>query len=798
MDDIKVNQNPKLGSLDRPNSYIGRSLPRENAKKHLDGGGQFVDDLTLPRMVHVAFLRSPFAHAEIKSINTNDAKKSDGVVDIFTAKEIDEVCKPWIGTLGHLGEMRSPEQTPLAKKIARWQGEPVAVVIADSRAQAEDALELIEVDWAEKEAQVDMETALDSNAVVIHPELGNNLFWTRTVNQGDVEKAFKEADAVVETTLDFARHTGVTLESRGIVADWNKAENRMTIYHNGQAPHMMQHIIAKHLNLNEGLVRIVSRDVGGSFGIKVHVYPDEMAVTAISKKLGRPVKFIADRLESFTTDIHARCHKISGKLGVDKNGKILAMEIDDLSGIGPFSMYPRTSAIETNQVLNLSGAPYVIPNYKAVGTVVFQNKTPMCQYRAVGHPIAVAITEALIDKAAYKINIDIDKIRKINFIPDNAYPNKCPSGVPLEDLSHEASMDKLLEIMDIKDIEAQKEEDFKKGVLTGHGVISMCEVTNPSPLFYGVGGAHISSQDGASIRLEGSGAIHLSSSITEQGQGTEAIMKQIAADQLGVKMESVRVTLGDTDATPYGGGTWASRGAGIGGEAVLKAARKLKDNILNIAAAIMQTDKDTLDIEDNNVIRKNGGEGISLQKLAETVYYRGHELPKGTNAELLATASFLIEGIPFVFTNSAMGCQVSIDKDTGIIKIDKFWAVEDCGTQINPKLVEEQIRGGVIQGIGGALFEECVYDDQGNMQNATMADYLVPMAYEMPDIIVDHVTTNSGRSIIGAKGAGEAGTGGAPAVIMNAVNNALKQVNAEVVSQPITPEKILKALGKIQ
>ena len=578
MDDIKVNQNPKLGSMDRPNSYIGRSLPRENAKKHLEGGGQFVDDLVLPRMLHVAFLRSPFAHAEIKSINVEEAKKSSGVFDVYTAKEIDEFCKPWTGTLGHLGEMRSPEQTPLAKKTARWQGEPVAVVIANNRAQAEDALELIEVDWEEKEAQVDMETALDDNAVVIHPELGNNLFWTRTVNQGDVVDAFESSHAVVETTLDFARHTGVTLESRGIVAEWNKAEGKLTIYHNGQAPHMMQHIIAKHLEVDEGLVRIVSRDVGGSFGIKVHVYPDEMAVAAISKKLGRPIKFIADRLESFTTDIHARCHKISGKLGVDKDGKILAMEINDLSGIGPFSMYPRTSAIETNQVLNLSGAPYVIPNYKAVGTVVFQNKTPMCQYRAVGHPIAVAITEALIDKAANEIGMPLHEIRNKNFIPDNAYPNKTPSGVPLEDLSHQASMNKLLDMMKIDDIENQKKNDLDKGVLSGYGVISMCEVTNPSPLFYGVGGAHISSQDGASIRLEGSGAIHLSSSITEQGQGTEAIMKQIAADQLGVSMESVRVTLGDTDATPYGGGTWASRGAGIGGEAVLKAARILKDN----------------------------------------------------------------------------------------------------------------------------------------------------------------------------------------------------------------------------
>ena len=325
----------------------------------------------------------------------------------------------------------------------------------------------------------------------------------------------------------------------------------------------------------------------------------------------------------------------------------------------------------------------------------------------------------------------------------------------------------------------------------------MVEVTNPSPSFYGVGGAPISSQDGASIRLEGSGAVHISTSITEQGQGTEAVMQQIAADQLGVKIDTVRVTHGDTDATPYGGGTWASRGAGIGGEAVLKASRKLKENILNIAAVIMQSEVNNLDVQNDQVIRKDGGEGISLKDLAQIVYYRGHELPSGTNAELIATASFSIEGIPFVFTNSAMGCLVDVDVDTGLTKIEKFWAVEDCGTQINPKLVEEQIRGGVVQGIGGALYEECIYDEMGNLTNGNMADYLVPMAYEMPDIIIDHVTTNSGRSILGAKGAGEAGTGGAPGAIMNAINDALIPLNTEVTSQPITPEKILKALGKI-
>ena len=795
MDDL--NQNPKLGAADRPNSYIGRSVPRERAKKLLEGKGKYVDDILLPRMAHLSYVRSPFAHAKIKSINTENAKKYPGVLNVFTIDDIEKVCSPWQGVLGHLGEMRSPTQYPLAKDIVRWQGEPVAVVVANKRAVAEDASELVEIDYEDLDAQLDMETAMDKSTKVIHDDLGNNLFWTRTVNQGDVSEAFKQSHIVEEVTLDFARHTGVTLETRAIVADWDSSEEKMTVYHNGQAPHMMQSIIAKHLNLSEGLVRIISCDVGGSFGIKVHVYPDEMVTVAVSKLLKRPVKFVADRLESYSTDIHSRCHKILGKIGVDDKGKILGFEIDDLSGIGPFSVYPRTSAIETNQVLNLSAASYVVPNYKAKGTVVFQNKTPMCQYRAVGHPIAVAITEALVDKAANALGMDRYEFRKINLIPDNSYPTKTPSGVPLEDLSHEACIEKLKKMMNISELEKYKKESLAKGKYKGFSIINMVEVTNPSPAFYGVGGAPISSQDGASIRLEGSGAVHISTSITEQGQGTEAVMQQIAADQLGVKIDTVRVTHGDTDATPYGGGTWASRGAGIGGEAVLKASRKLKENILNIAAVIMQSEVNNLDVQNDQVIRKDGGEGISLKDLAQIVYYRGHELPPGTNAELIATASFSIEGIPFVFTNSAMGCLVDVDVDTGLTKIEKFWAVEDCGTQINPKLVEEQIRGGVVQGIGGALYEECIYDEMGNLTNGNMADYLVPMAYEMPDIIVDHVTTNSGRSILGAKGAGEAGTGGAPGAIMNAINDALISLNTEVTSQPITPEKVLKALGKI-
>jgi carbon-monoxide dehydrogenase large subunit len=326
----------------------------------------------------------------------------------------------------------------------------------------------------------------------------------------------------------------------------------------------------------------------------------------------------------------------------------------------------------------------------------------------------------------------------------------------------------------------------------------MVEVTNPSPMFYGVGGAPISAQDGATVRLDAAGALHVSASITEQGQGTNTVIAQVAAGVFGVDMERVKVTTGDTANVPYGGGTWASRGAGIGGEAVLQAAVALKDQVLDVAATILQAEPRNLDIVNGKVVDASGGaERIDLAELGRIVYYRGNELPPDVKPELIATRHYRVTDFPFVFTNGAMAAHVEVDPDTGFVTILDFWAVEDCGRVINPRLVDEQVRGGVVQGIGGALYEECLYSEDGQLLNASMADYLVPMAAEMPDIVVAHVETPTKTSVLGAKGAGEAGTGGAPAAIMNAVNDALRPLGASIFEQPMTPERILKALGKV-
>ena len=790
---------PVLSALDRPNSYIGRSVPRPNLARLMQGRGQYISDVVLPRMAHVAFVRSPHAHARIKKIDAAKAKKSPGVVAVVTGPELAKVMTPWVGVLTHLKGIKSAPQYPIATERACWQGEAVCAVVARTRAEAEDGCELVEVTYEALKAVTDPETALDKATPVIHPDLGDNLCFERSLDAGAVDKAFAESDAIVETTFVFGRHTGVTNEPRAVVADWNPGEQRMTVYHGTQAPHMMQNLFAKHLALQEHQVRVLTKDVGGSFGIKVHTYADEMATVALSKLLKRPVKFVADRIESFVTDIHARDHRVKAKLGVKKDGTFTAFEIDDLTGIGPYSVYPRTSGIEANQIVNLTGGPYKCPNYRARARVVFQNKNVMCQYRAVGHPIACAVTEGLVELAAAKIGMDPLEIRRRNLIADDAYPTGSASGLKFEQLSHHEALAHLDAMMNYAGLRAEQAKLREKGIYRGIGFASFIEVTNPSAAFYGVGGARITSQDGATVKLDATGAISIHSGVTEQGQGAEAVMAQCVASAFGVPLDKVRVVTGDTDNVPYGGGTWASRAAGIGGEAAWQAGKALRQNVLAVAGSILQAKPEDLDIRGGIIVDKSTGtERLPLDELARVAYFRPDTLPPGFQAELMATRHYVPRAWPFAFTNGIQASYLEVDTDTGFVKLLKHWCVEDCGTIINPQLVDEQVRGGVVQGLGGALFEQCLYDERGQMLNGNMADYLVPMAVEMPDIEVGHVVSPTADSELGAKGAGEAGTAGAPGCVMNAINDALRPLGAKpLTDMPFTPGKILLALGRV-
>lgn len=790
---------PALHAITDDPRYIGAAVSRAGARRLAEGRGSYVDDIRLPRMAHVVFWRSPVAHCRIVRIGREQAVQMPGVIAVFDGAEVATVCKPWVATLSHMVGMKSAPQHALAIDRACWQGEPVVAVVAETRAQAEDALQVLEVEWEDLAAALDMETALDADTPVIHPDLGDNLCFERSLDTGGVDAAFERADVVAEATFHFGRHTGVTLEPRCQIADWNPGDQRLTVYHSQQAPHMMQDLYARQFDLPETAVRVICRDVGGSFGIKVHAYPDDFATVAVSILLKRPVKFVADRLESFTSDIHAREHRVHGRIAASAEGDILAFEIDDLTGVGPYSVFPRTSAIEGNQVVNLVGGPYRHEQYRAQLKVVFLNKTPTCQYRGVGHPIACAVTEGLVDLAAHRLGLDPLAFRKRNVIRDDAYPTAGCAGIKFEVLSHEECLRRIERLMDYPALRAEQAALREQGIHRGIGFATVIELTNPSAAFYGVGGARIAAQDGATIRLEPSGALTVLTSVGEQGQGAEGVFAQIAADAVGVGIDKVRVISGDTDVTPYGGGTWASRGTGICGEAVFQAGQALQRNIVKLAAVILNRDEAGLAVWRDAVVDIEGGaELLTFAEVGRVAYFRPDTLPPGFTPDLMVTRHYAQRDYPFIFTNGVQASYVEVDIDTGFVKLLKHWAVEDCGRVVNPMLVDEQMRGAIVQGIGGALYEECLYDETGQLLNGSMADYLVPMAGEMPDIEVAHVQTPTASSALGAKGAGEAGTAGAPGAVMNAINDALLPHGAAVFSQPFTPEKILRALKRIE
>jgi carbon-monoxide dehydrogenase large subunit len=789
-----------LTPLDRPNSYVGRTLSRTSAKRAVAGRGHYTDDVILPRMVHSAFVRSPYAHARIGSIDVAAAKRAPGVVLAMTGAELKDMCAmSWHGVLACFEGMKAAHQYPMAVDRACWQGEPVVMVVADTRARAEDACELVAIEWEELPVVAEKTTALDPATPAIHPELGDNLAFRKTIERGDVDAAFRAADFVIEETFEFGRHTAVTLEPRALVAEYDRGTERLTITTSSQVPHMIMTVFARTLGLPEHNVRVIAPDVGGAFGMKIHSYGDELATTAAAIKLGRPVKFIADRLESFVTDIHAREHRITGKMAVSRTGEIQALEIDDLSAAGAYSQYPRTSVFEANQVLTITGGPYKHQNYRGRTTVVYLNKVPTSQYRAVGHPIGISVAEHLIDRAAELAGIDPVDIRRMNVMEDDSYPRLTSTGLKAQDMSHQACIEKLMKAMDYGALRAEQESLRRKGIWRGIGLATFIKGTAPGPHgFYGLGGAPIASQDACVIRLEPSGGIICAVGVTDQGQGVDTVMGQIAATALGVPPDQVRVIEGDTDATPYGGGTYASRATAIGGEATYQAARALRSEILRLAGALLQADPSTLDIVDGKVVdAANGTFRISLAEIGRIGHFQVAELPDDVQPVLSATRRFRLLEKPYIFTNGIHGAHVEVDVDTGFIRHLRHWVVEDCGRVVNPLLADEQVRGGCVQGLGGALYEHCVYDDTAQLQNGTLADYLVPMAAEMPDIAVDHVQTPTQETELGAKGVGESGTGAAPAVLMCAVNDALRPFGARVTRQPMTPEIILTALGKI-
>ena len=784
----------KSSDLPHKAKPIGKSVSRANAVRASEGRGVYTDDIELPNVAHVAFLRSPYAHARIIAINVVPARSSPGVVAVFTGADLARVAAPWQTKLALMPKHSSMPQAPLAVEEVCWQGEAVAAVVASTRAEAEDALELIEVDWEQLPAVADLEKALADDAVTVHTSMAGNLTLDQSISAGDSGAGFAAAKVVVAHTFRFERQTAVSLEPRCIVASFDRNVGELTIYQSHQSPFQMREVFAEQLGLNPRKVRVVVKDVGGGFGMKLHAYADEMAVVAMSMLLPIPVKFTADRLESFTSDAHTREACVQARMAFDADARILGIEADILAGFGAYSIYPRGSAGEVMQTLQMVGAPYEVPSFSGRARGVLQNKPPTGAYRGVGQPFACTITEQLIDLGAAALGVDPAELRRRNYRKTSSELSKTSNGIVTEELSLAACLDSLLERMKYKALREEQATLRQSGVFRGIGISTFVEMTGVGSRLYGPQGLRVSANEGCRLRLEASGRIVCETSITDQGQGTSTGIAQIVAEELGIGVESVDVITGDTGISPYGGGAWASRGIAIGGEAARQAAAELRDNALRIAASLLQQNADTLSLANGTIINSVGAEQMSLAEIAAAVHYRPHTIPLERVPTLEIMRSYVPISVPYIVANGVQAASVEVDIGTGLIKLLDFWIVDDCGRVINPLLVDEQLRGGAVQGIGAALYEVCAYSEEGQLLNGNLADYLVPMASELPDIDVAHVSTRTRSTGLGAKGVGEAGTIGAAGAIWTAVNDALRPLGVQVTRQPFDTKQLVETL----
>jgi aerobic carbon-monoxide dehydrogenase large subunit len=777
-------------------SPIGQSVPRPNARALVAGRGCYTDDILLPRLAHVAFLRSPMPHARIGTIDSTEAASMPGIIRVLTGKDMEAICQPLRPELKHLPQHKPATQMPIAIDEVAWQGEPVAAIVAESRREAEDAAERIQVEWEALPAVADAAAALQPGAALVHTSLAGNQAFATRIENGDCDGAFRDAAVTAEHRFDFGRLAGVTLEPRSILADYNSADEALTIYQSHQSPHLMQEIFSRHLNLPQHKVRVIARDVGGAFGIKLHAYGDEIAVAAIAMILGRPVKYICDRLEAFQSDAQAREFQVTGRIAVDAQGRILGIDAQLLLGVGAYSIYPRTGLGDGMQATTMLGDAYDIGALRSSLRVAFQNKVPGGAFRGVGQPIACAVTEQLVDLAAAAVGLDPVEMRRRNYLRPEQMPRTTRGGLKLESLSLAPCLDKIVAVMGYARLREEQAALRRRGVYRGIGVATFLEQTALASALYGVAGLPITTQDSCSLRMEPSGVVRGQIGCTDQGQGTLTGITQIVAGALGIPLGDVAITAGDS-AGPQGGGAWASRGLSIGGEAAFAAARALRSNLLELAAAVLQTTAARLDIRDRSIVEAaDGMPRLTLAELCGLAYFRQDTLPPNVAPELSVLRSFTPRAHPYFVANGVQASYLEVDIETGWIRLINHWVVEDCGPVINPQLVDEQIRGGVVQGLGAALFEHCIYDDEGQLLTGSLVDYLVPMAAEMPDIVVDHVATRQPGTELGIKGVGEAGTVGASAAVWCAVNDALRPLGAQVGQQPFTPHVILAALRK--
>ena len=762
---------------------VGKGVRRKEDPRLLTGTATYVDDIEMPGMRFAAILRSPHAAAKIVRIDTAAAAAHPGVVAVFTGAETRDVGP--VPCAASLPGLRVPEHKVLATDRVYYVGHPVAVVVAADRYVAQDALDLIEVEYEPQPAVADPEKALEPGAPAVHPEWPDNKAFTYAHEGGDTAKAFAEADVVVKQRIVSQRLIPTAMETRGVVAAWNEGSRSITLYSSTQIPHLMRSLVAAMVGIPENRLRVVTPEVGGGFGSKLNVYAEEALMAWITMRIGKPVKWIESRRENYQATIHGRGHVDYYELAARKDGTILGLRAKIIQDCGAYHQL-LTPAIPTLSLLMAPGI-YRFRNVSAEIIGVFTNCVPTDAYRGAGRPEATHCIERMVDILAAELGVDPAEIRLKNFPGPDEFPFETGTGLSYDSGDYAAPLKKAMEIVGYEQLREEQRRAREQGRYLGIGISAYGEICAMGPSSALPAGGW----ESATVRIEPSGKVTVATGTSPHGQGEETTFSQLVADELGVDLDDVEVIHGDTGIVQYGIGTFGSRTLAVGGTAIYHACRDLRTKIKQWGAMLLESDD--VRFEGGRCICNKTGHSVTLAEVAAAAY-RALKLPPGAEPGLVATRFW--EPSNFTFPFGAHIAVTEIDPETGEVEIKRYVAVDDCGKIVNPLLVAGQIHGGVAQGLGQALYEQAVYDENGQLVTGELMDYAVPKATMVPPIESSHTVTPSPVNPLGVKGVGEAGTIGCSPAIVNSVVDALAPLGVKHIDMPLTPEKIWRLIAK--
>jgi aerobic carbon-monoxide dehydrogenase large subunit len=778
---------------------IGAPARRKEDARFLTGRGTYVDDINRPGQVYAHILRSPHAHAAIGRLDTSGAKNAPGVLAVFTGDDMQVGGLPcgWLIKFKDGSPMIEPKHPVLAQGKVRHVGDPVAVVIAETRSQARDAAELIAVDYKELPAVVSAEDALKPGAPTVHDEAKNNLCYDWELgDKAAVEAAFAKAAHVTRLDIYNNRLVANPIEPRAAIGEFDRGSGEFTLYTTSQNPHVIRLLMGAFvLQLPEHKLRVVAPDVGGGFGSKIFHYAEEAIVTWAAGKVGKPIKWTAERGESFASDAQGRDHQTTAELALDKNGKFLAMRVATIANLGAYLSTFSTS-VPTYLYGTLLAGTYTTPAIYVEVKAAFTNTVPVDAYRGAGRPEACYVVERLVDTAAREMKIDPVELRRRNFIPKDAYPYQTPVALAYDIGDYAATLDMALKTADYAGFEKRRQEAGKRGKLRGIGIATYIEACGLAPsAVAGALGARAGLYEMAELRVHPTGSVTVFTGSHSHGQGHETTFAQVVSDRLGLPLEMIDVVHGDTAKMPFGMGTYGSRSLPVGGSALVKALDKVVNKGKKIAAHLLEASEADIEFKDGKYSVAGTDKNVAFGQIAFSAYVP-HNYPI-TELEPGLDETAFYDPTNFTYPSGAHICEVEIDRDTGVVSVVNFNAVDDFGNIVNPMIVEGQVHGGLAQGIGQALYENTLYDEKsGQLITGSFMDYCMPRADFFPPFTVGTHGTPCTHNPLGVKGCGEAGAIGAPAAVMNAVVNALAPLGVSDLEMPATPERVWRAIAE--